>query len=104
LENLQIAEINRYHNVSGHIEKWGNESLGLAFRCSFMPSTLKCLLIHQSHWWDSDSEKLVKGLLSLLAHCSQLRYMPILIKAIGNAPVLQLIKEKNPKEFDKIIR
>jgi hypothetical protein len=104
LENLQIPEINYYHNISGHIEKGANRSLGLPFGCSFMPSTLKCLLIHQSHWWGSTSEKLVNGLLSLLARCSQLRYMPILIKAIGNAPVLQLIKEKNPMEFDKIIR
>jgi hypothetical protein len=69
-----------------------------------MPSTLKYLLIHQSHW-GADPEKLVNALLSLLAHCSQLRYMPILFNShIITENILQLIAEENNREFGKIIR
>jgi hypothetical protein len=89
-----------------------------------MPSTLKFLLLRESYWYASrlftfvaerrqfnlsccrkfagSPEKLVNQLLSLLVHCSQLRYMPILIQAPNLQ--LELIQEKNPREFDKIIR
>jgi hypothetical protein len=105
LENLQIGEVNHYRDLLVRIVKDGSKSLALTPSCcSFMPSTLKCLLIHQSHWC-ANPEIRANTFLSLLAHCSQLRYMPILVDAIFSfSPVLQLIEENNPREFDKIIR
>jgi hypothetical protein len=69
-----------------------------------MPSTLKFLLILDSADAETyeNPDNIVNILLSLLAKCSQLRFMPILINT--KLDLFTLIEERNPRELDKIIR
>jgi hypothetical protein len=68
-----------------------------------MPSTLKFLFIFDNARVEHDEpDDLVNILLSLLANCPQLRFMPICINT--EYDLFELIEERNPRELDKLIR
>jgi hypothetical protein len=110
LENLQIADIHFARLFSENNENSGRSSqpssslAQIESKCSFMPSTLKFLLILDSADAETyeNPDNIVNILLSLLAKCSQLRFMPILINT--KLDLFTLIEERNPRELDKIIR
>jgi hypothetical protein len=110
LENLQIVDIHFGQLFAGHSKNNGGSSqpssslAQIASKCSFMPSTLKFLYIEDNAEAKDyeNPDHLVDILLSLLAHCSQLRYMPIYINT--GFDFFKLIHERNPGELDKIIR
>jgi hypothetical protein len=105
LENLQIAYINFGRLFARDSENNGgsNQPSSSLSKCSFMPSTLKFLLIaDNANAKDYENpDHLVDTLLSLLAKCSQLRFMPITINT--KFDLFRLIEERNPRELDKII-
>jgi hypothetical protein len=112
LENLQIADINFGHLFAGHRNNSGSSQPSsssssmaqIKSKCSFMPSTLKFLLIHDNTEAEDyeNPDHLVDILLSLLANCPQLRFMPVLINT--DFDLFKLIKKRNPRKLNKIIR
>jgi predicted MPP superfamily phosphohydrolase len=110
LEKLQIADIYFSRFFAGHSENNSGSSQSsvakIESKCSFMPSTLKFLLILGNENTDDEDyenpDDLVNILLSLLANCPQLRFMHIFINT--EFDLFKLIEERNPRELDKIIR
>jgi hypothetical protein len=110
LENLQIADIHFGKLFAVHSESNAGSSqpsssvAQIGSKCSFMPSTLKFLFICDNAFAEDyeNPDHLVNTLLSLLAKCSQLRFMPICINTKFH--LFKLIAERNPRELDKIIR
>jgi hypothetical protein len=110
LENLQLSDIHFGRLFAGHSENNGGSSqpssslAQIESKCSFMPSTLKFLLIHDNAFAEDyeNPDHIVNALLSLLARCSQLCFMQIFINT--EFDIFKLIEERNPRELDKIIR
>jgi hypothetical protein len=108
LEILHIDKINLGEIFSGHSENNGGSSqqssslAQIESKCSFMPSTLKFLRIFDNADVRRDPDNLANIFLSLLANCPQLRFMQIYINT--RFDLFKLIRERNPSEFDKLIR